>query len=66
MHPEIVQDYYGSYPICGMTLEPRTVDIKEDTSELDDMTRRFWFAGGLLISGVLLSVKYARIQPEIA
>jgi Cu+-exporting ATPase len=29
-------------PICGMALEPETGAGEEDTSELDDMTRRFW------------------------
>lgn len=42
MHPEIVQDHPGSCPKCGMALEPRTVSVEEDTSELDDMSRRFW------------------------
>jgi len=41
MHPEIVQDHPGNCPKCGMTLEPRTIEAEEDTSELDDMTRRF-------------------------
>jgi len=42
MHPEIVQDHPGSCPKCGMALEPRSVEVEEDTSELDDMTRRLW------------------------
>jgi Cu+-exporting ATPase len=42
MHPEIVSDHPGSCPICGMALEPVMVSEDEDTSELDDMTRRFW------------------------
>jgi Cu+-exporting ATPase len=41
MHPEIVRDEPGNCPKCGMALEPRTVEVEEDTSELDDMTRRF-------------------------
>jgi len=41
MHPEIVQDHPGSCPKCGMALEPRTISIDEDSTELDDMTRRF-------------------------
>jgi len=41
MHPEVVQDHPGSCPKCGMALESRTVTLEEDTSELDDMTRRF-------------------------
>src|SRR4051812_36121723 len=42
MHPEIVRDAPGSCPICGMALEPRTVTLEEDDSELRDMSRRFW------------------------
>ncbi|WP_082989772.1 copper-transporting P-type ATPase [Woeseia oceani] len=42
MHPEIMEDEPGSCPICGMALEPVMVTAEEDTSELDDMTRRFW------------------------
>ncbi len=44
MHPQIVQIGPGSCPISGMALEPRVVslDVPEDTAELDDMKRRFW------------------------
>jgi Cu+-exporting ATPase len=42
MHPEIVRDEPGSCPICGMALEPIQSREDDDTSELDDMTRRFW------------------------
>ncbi|CAN5617601.1 heavy metal translocating P-type ATPase [soil metagenome] len=49
MHPEISQETPGSCPICGMALEPKTIsaDTPEDTSELDDMTRRFWIGAAL-------------------
>ncbi|WP_367106854.1 copper-translocating P-type ATPase [uncultured Psychrobacter sp.] len=43
MHPEVRDVENSGCPICGMALEPETVTIgEEDTSELDDMTRRFW------------------------
>lgn len=43
MHPEIVRDSPGSCPICGMALEPRTVQTtEEENPELVDMRRRFW------------------------
>jgi len=48
MHPEVVQDHPGSCPKCGMALEPRTVEVEEDNSELDFMTRRFFFRFSLL------------------
>ena len=41
MHPEIRQVGPGNCPICGMGLEPLMATAEEDTSELDDMTRRF-------------------------
>ncbi len=47
MHPEVVRDAPGSCPICGMALEPRTVQLEEDDSELRDMTRRLWFSTAL-------------------
>jgi Cu+-exporting ATPase len=49
MHPEVEQIGPGSCPICGMALEPKTIsaDTPEDTSELDDMTRRFWIGAAL-------------------
>jgi Cu+-exporting ATPase len=45
MHAKIRQAGPGQCPICGMTLEPvePTADVGE-TSELVDITRRFWVA----------------------
>jgi P-type Cu+ transporter len=44
MHPQVRDVKNSGCPICGMALEPETItlDTEEDTSELDDMTRRFW------------------------
>ena len=42
MHPEVIRDAPGFCPICGMALEPRTVTMEEDNTELTDMKRRFW------------------------
>ncbi len=63
MHPEIVQDQPGSCPKCGMALEPRTIEAEEDTSELDDMTRRFWVSAVLAIP-VFISAMGAEFWPE--
>lgn len=49
MHPEIVQDRPGSCPKCGMALEPKRAEVTEDTSELDEMTHRFWISVALTI-----------------
>jgi len=62
MHPEVVQDHPGQCPICGMALEPRTVAVEEDTSELDDMTRRFRVSVVLALA-VFLSAMGAELWP---
>lgn len=50
MHPEVEQVGPGSCPKCGMALEPKEVSLEEeDTSELKDMTRRFWIAAALTL-----------------
>jgi len=50
MHPEVRDVKNSGCPICGMALEPETATIgEEDTSELDDMTRRFWICTVLTI-----------------
>jgi Cu+-exporting ATPase len=42
MHPEVRDVRNSGCPICGMALEPEGVIVgEEDTSELDDMRRRF-------------------------
>ena len=49
MHPEVKSDEPGSCPKCGMALEPVVLSEEEDTSELDDMTRRFWVSAVLTL-----------------
>lgn len=49
MHPEVRQQTNTGCPLCGMALEPETVTLEEDTSELDDMTRRFWISAVLSV-----------------
>ncbi len=56
MHPEIQQVGPGSCPICGMALEPMHATMEEDTSELDDMTRRFWFSLVLSLPLLMLTM----------
>src|SRR3546814_9689742 len=53
MHPEIVRDAPGNCPICGMALEPTTVEAESGPNpELVDFRRRFWV--GLVLSLPLL------------
>lgn len=54
MHPEVEQIGPGSCPKCGMALEPKNATQEEDTSELDDMTRRFWVSAALSLPVLLL------------
>ncbi len=63
MHPEILQDEPGACPKCGMALEPLVVDIEEDSSELDYMSRRFWISAALAIP-VLISAMAAEFWPQ--
>jgi Cu+-exporting ATPase len=49
MHPQIVRSEPGNCPICGMALEPRTVAVREENPELDNMTRRFWISTALAV-----------------
>ena len=61
MHPEIVRDVPGSCPICGMTLEPRTIaapEEAEENPELVDMTRRFWVSAVLTVPLVLMTMAH--------
>ncbi|HEX5216023.1 MAG TPA: heavy metal translocating P-type ATPase [Vicinamibacterales bacterium] len=56
MHPEVVQQGPGACPICGMALEPTLPSADEDTSELDDMTRRLWVAAALAAPLLVLAM----------
>ncbi len=50
MHPEVRDIRNSGCPICGMALEPEGIVIgDEDTSELDDMRRRFWISAVLTL-----------------
>ena len=62
MHPEVVSDYPGSCPLCGMALEPRTVTAEETPNpELADMGRRFWV--GLALSLPVFVLAMADMLP---
>ena len=53
MHPQIVRYAPGNCPICGMTLEPRTIGAADlPDPELVSMTRRFWV--GVVLTAPLL------------
>lgn len=58
MHLEIEQEGPGQCPICGMALEPKTVqrDAEEDVSELRSMTLRFWVSTALTVPVLLIAM----------
>ncbi|GAA4011900.1 heavy metal translocating P-type ATPase [Actimicrobium antarcticum] len=63
MHPEVQQVGPGTCPKCGMNLEPMEASAAEDSSELDDMTRRFWVS--LVLSLPLLIVTMSELIPGV-
>ena len=57
MHPDIVRDQPGSCPVCGMALEPMTINAdEEESAELRDMTRRFWASTVLTVPLVVIAM----------
>ncbi|MEZ5967511.1 MAG: copper-translocating P-type ATPase [Hyphomonas sp.] len=65
MHPQVRETSNTGCPICGMALEPDTASLEEeDTSELDDMTRRFWV--GVMLSVPLLAITMGEMIPGIS
>jgi Cu+-exporting ATPase len=61
MHPEVRQIGPGACPICGMALEPVVATLDEDTSELDDMTRRFRWS--LVVTVPILAFMISEFLP---
>ncbi|PXX43200.1 heavy metal translocating P-type ATPase [Undibacterium pigrum] len=64
MHLEIEQVGPGTCPLCGMALEPKEASAEEDTSELDDMWRRFKFS--LALSLPLLIMTMGDMLPGVS
>ena len=57
MHPEVREPGPADCPLCGMALEPETISLEpEDTSELDDMTRRMWVGASLTLPILVLAM----------
>ena len=63
MHPEVRQVGPGACPKCGMALEPLLATAEEDTTELDDMTRRFW--ASVALSLPLLAITMSEFVPSL-
>ena len=63
MHPEVRQDHPGNCPKCGMTLEPVLPDLDDDDSpELRDFRRRFWWTLPLTSIVFVLAMFGHRLQ----
>jgi P-type Cu+ transporter len=58
MHPEIEQDDPGACPICGMTLEPKTIGAgdEEEQRQIESLSRKFWIALVLTIPVLILAM----------
>ncbi len=58
MHPEFEQIGPGACPICGMDLEPKTIDTSGDCDEEQylDMKRRFWVSVVLSVPLLILAM----------
>lgn len=64
MHPQIVRKAPGSCPLCGMALEPRNVNLRQEKNpELQDMQRRFWT--GIFFTVPLLIITMAHLIPGL-
>ena len=62
MHPEIRRDRPGTCPICGMALEPLMPSLDEEESpELVDFRRRFWWTLPLTIIVTVLALSLIHI-----
>ena len=67
MHPEVRQNHPGECPKCGMTLEPKTVTAGtkvDESAELRDMTKRFWFGAALALP--VFGLAMAHMIPALA
>ena len=63
MHPEVVQIGPGTCPICGMALEPKSIQADEaENPELADMQKRFWVSVALSVP--LLVISMAMLGPS--
>ncbi len=61
MHPQIQQDRPGICPICGMTLEPKTIGVgdEEERHEVNSLSRKFWIALVLTIPVLIIAMGHA-------
>ena len=64
MHPQVSTPGPGTCPLCGMALEPRSVEAGEDDdAELRDMRRRFWVGAVLTLPVLALGMGEGPVPP---
>ncbi len=56
MHPEIIRDWPGSCPVCGMSLEQAGIPADVPDAELADMKQRFWVGLALAVPVFVLQM----------
>jgi P-type Cu+ transporter len=61
MHPQIEQDHPGACPICGMSLEPKTVGVQdeEEQHELKSLSLKFRIALVLTVPVLIIAMGHA-------
>jgi Cu+-exporting ATPase len=62
MHSEIQQDHPGECPKCGMTLEPRQVEVgmdEEEQPEIRTLSFKFWTALLLTVPVLFIAMSHA-------
>ena len=61
MHPQIQQDRPGNCPICGMTLEPKTIAAGDEAEqrEVNSLSRKLWIALVLTIPVLIIAMGHA-------
>ena len=65
MCPGVLEETPGDCPICGMALQPMSLDraLLEDDTELRDMLRLFWIS--LPLSAALLVLTMGEMIPGV-
>ena len=57
MHPQIQKVGPGVCPICGMALEPKLVNLHQESDpELAEMTKRFWISAFLTLPLLIMAM----------
>lgn len=56
MHSEIIQEYPGNCPLCGMSLEPMQMSLEIDDREYREMLKRFVVGLSLTIPVFILAM----------